>query len=165
MATLEKRLGDALKSAFTAGNAILDAVVSGAGATLNLGRKLADDLDEDHGLAGWMKVTGRTPRGLRSVTGGYVGTVRAAYIFDVVIEADTDLGQDNITEDLYQAFVQTLGDTAGFFATHVIDTEGNLHVKDGDVEVEIILISGTPERPRYEAEVRISVWHKVALTQ
>ncbi len=166
MATLEERLGDAIETAFQAGNALLDTILQGAGATLNTERTLTDDVQADHNVQpGWCKITARTPRPLRRAAGGYPNSMRTTFVYDVIMGFHDDIGQDNVTEKPFQALVQTLQDAPTFFSTHVTDPEGNLHSLDGDVELEPLVKQGDPAKPEYTTEVRITVWHKQALTQ
>lgn len=165
MPTLETRLGDAIESAFKAGNALLDSIISGAGATLNTERTLTHDVEADLGLVGSIQIVGKTPRTLTIGTGAYRKSKRSVFAYEVNFTVDDDIGQDTVTESFYQALMQTLGDSEEFFANHVTDTELNMNVKDGEVEVEPIVLGGTPEEPVYETEVRITCWHKQAMTQ
>lgn len=165
MATLEKRLGDGIESAFKAGNALLNSILSGSGATLNMERTLADNVEADHSLIGWCKAVGRSPRPQRPAGGHYTNSLLTTFVYDVAMGLKDDKGQDNVIENVYQALVQTLHDAPTFFATHVTDTEGNMNVADGEIEIEPLVVQGTQQEPEYLAEVRITVWHKQAMTQ
>ncbi len=166
MPTLEERLGDAIEAAFQAGNTLLNTILQGSGATLNTERTLTDDVQADHNVfPGWCKIVARTPRPLRGASGGYANSMRTTFVYDVTMGFHDDIGQDNVTENVFQTFVQTVQDAPTFFGTHVSDVEGNLHALDGDIEIEPLVKQGDPAKPEYTTEVRITVWHKQALTE
>ena len=60
MATLEERLGNAIQTAFQAGNALLDSILQGSDVTLNTERTLTDDVQADHNVfpGWWGKIPG-----------------------------------------------------------------------------------------------------------
>ncbi|MCC7510221.1 MAG: hypothetical protein IT464_12750 [Planctomycetes bacterium] len=157
--TLRRRLGAAIVAALKSGNAIIDEVLAGSGATLNV--ELADFAHDDaeatrqpgHCMVFYEGVD-RVPFD----EGENRASKRRTYIYKLLFTLWDDVGVDQPALDLHQGLENIFGDSRVFFRDFVTDTEGNLPAKAGRVELDEDIIEAESKTKRtLEATVRITV--------
>lgn len=166
MATLRKRLGDAVVSALQSGDSLLESLVAGTGSALNVEFSEEDNVDADKSKIGHIQVRAGQVLRVPFDEGENRHSKRRTYVYDIIMRLDSDVGIDNPSHDYLQALERIFADPRKFFRDHVDDSEGNLASHAGRIELdEDVMTRRRGASVEVECSLSITVTQVAALTE
>lgn len=165
--SIRRRIGNAVVAALQSGDTVLDGLLAGAGATLNVELSwFPNDTAEMDRQPGYCRVMYDGVERVPFAEGEMRAFKRRTYVFKLMFALWDDVGKDQPALDLSQGLERVFGDSREFFRDFVNNTEANLPALAGRVELdEDIIEAESNSRGTVEATVRITVMQKKALTQ
>lgn len=166
MSVLRRRLGEAVVSALKGGDTLIESILAGSGADLNVDLASEDDVDSDTTLIAQCRVEMMTVERVPFPSGENRGSKRRVYPFRIIFKLQSDVAASYPGMDVWQALDRIFGDPRTFFRDYVTDTENNLSAHAGRLELDEDFIQ--PKRgseTRLEFVLRITVGQVGALTE